>query len=338
MTEFASLEALREACLNLPEGDEAAAQVTRERQGTLTKPPGSLGRLEDLVAWLARWQHLPRPRLDHIEILVFAGSHGVAARGVSAFPAEVTAQMVANFAAGGAAINQLAKAVDAELCVVPLDIDHPTADFTQGPAMTEAEFLAAVATGYDAVKDHADIVCIGEMGIANTTAAAALSAGLFGGDASTWVGRGTGVDDAGLKRKAEVVGEALELHRDYLGDPLQVAMRLGGRETAAMMGAALGARHRCKPLMVDGFVATAAVAPLVKLNPRATGHMEAGHVSAEAAHRALLEHLGLKPLLDLGMRLGEGSGAALSVSIIRGALACFDGMATFDHAGVSDKS
>lgn len=338
MTEFASLEALREACLNLPEGDEAAAQATRERQGTLTKPPGSLGRLEDLVAWLARWQHLPRPRLDHVEILVFAGSHGVAARGVSAFPAEVTAQMVANFAAGGAAINQLAKAVDAELCVVPLDIDHPTADFTQGPAMTEAEFLAAVATGYDAVKDHADIVCIGEMGIANTTAAAALSAGLFGGDASTWVGRGTGVDDAGLKRKAEVVGEALELHRDYLGDPLQVAMRLGGRETAAMMGAALGARHRCKPLIVDGFVATAAVAPLVKLNLRAAGHMEAGHVSAEAAHRALLEHLGLKPLLDLGMRLGEGSGAALSVSIVRGALACFDGMATFDHAGVSDKS
>ena len=336
MTEFASLEDLRKTCLNLPDGDESAAQATRDRQTTLTKPPGSLGRLEDLVAWLACWQHLPRPRLDHVEILVFAGSHGVAARGVSAFPAEVTAQMVANFAAGGAAINQLAKAVNAELCVVPLDIDHPTADFTQSPAMTQDEFLAAVAAGFNAVKDHADIVCIGEMGIANTTAAAALSAGLFGGDPAAWVGRGTGVDDAGLKRKAEVVGEALKLHRDHLSDPLQVAMRLGGRETAAMMGAALGARHRCKPFIVDGFVATAAVAPLVKLNPRAVGHMEAGHVSAEAAHRTLLEHLGLKPLLDLGMRLGEGSGAALSVSIIRAALACFDGMATFDHAGVSD--
>jgi nicotinate-nucleotide--dimethylbenzimidazole phosphoribosyltransferase len=338
MTQFASLEELREACLNLPDGDESAAQAVRDRQNTLTKPPGSLGRMEDLIAWLAAWQHLPRPRLDGVEILVFAGSHGIAARGVSAFPAEVTAQMVSNFTAGGAAINQIARAVDAELCVVPLQIDRPTADFTQGPAMSEEEFLAAVATGYDAVKDHADIVCLGEMGIANTTGAAALSAGLYGGDAADWVGRGTGVDDAGLSRKAEVVAEGLAFHRDHLGDPLQVAMRLGGRETAAMLGAALGARHRYKPIIVDGFVSTAAVAPLARLHPRATKHMEAGHVSAEAAHRRLLEQVGLKPLLDLGMRLGEGTGAALSISIIRAALACFDGMATFDHAGVSGKN
>lgn len=335
MTRFASLDELREACLSLPDGDESAAQAARQRQNTLTKPPGSLGRMEDLIAWLAAWQHLPRPRLDSVEILVFAGSHGIAARGVSAFPAEVTAQMVSNFAAGGAAINQIARAVDAELCVVPLEIDHPTADFTQAPAMTEREFLKAVATGYDAVKDHADIVCLGEMGIANTTVAAALAAGLYGGEASDWVGRGTGVDDAGLARKAEVVAEGLAFHREHLDDPLQVAMRLGGRETAAMLGAALGARHRYKPIIVDGFVSTAAVAPLARLHARATRHMEAGHVSAESAHGRLLEHIGLRPLLDLGMRLGEGTGAALSICIIRSALACFDGMATFDHAGVS---
>ena len=338
MTEFANLEELRQACLDLPDGDQAAAQAVRDRQDMLTKPPGSLGRLEDLIAWLACWQHLPRPRLDNVEVLVFAGSHGIAARGVSAFPAEVTAQMVANFTAGGAAINQLAKAVGAELCVVPLEIERPTADFTQGPAMSEPEFLSAVAAGYDAVKDHADIVCLGEMGIANTTIAAALSAGLFGGEASDWVGRGTGVDDAGLARKAQVVAEGIARHREHLDDPLQVAMRLGGRETAAMFGAALGARRRYKPILLDGFVSTAAVAPLARLHPRATDHMEAGHVSAEAAHRRLLDHIGLKPLLDLGMRLGEGSGACLSVSIIRAALACFDGMATFDHAGVSGKS
>ena len=337
MTEFASLEELREACLDLPDGDESAAEAARQRQNTLTKPPGSLGRMEDLIAWLAAWQHLPRPRLDSVEILVFAGSHGIAARGVSAFPAEVTAQMVSNFTAGGAAINQIARTVDAELCVVPLQVDQPTADFTQGPAMTEEEFLKAVATGYDAVKDHADIVCLGEMGIANTSVAAALAAGLYGGEPSDWVGRGTGVDDAGLTRKAEVVAAGLAFHREHLDDPLQVAMRLGGRETAAMLGAALGARHRYKPIIIDGFVSTAAVAPLARLHPRATRHMEAGHVSAEAAHRRLLEHVGLRPLLDLGMRLGEGTGAALSICIIRAALACFDGMATFDHAGVSQK-
>lgn len=337
MTEFASLEELREACLNLPDGDQAAAQAVRERWDTLTKPPGSLGRMEDLIAWLGTWQHLPRPRLDRVEVLVFAGTHGIAARGVSAYPSEVTAQMVSNFTAGGAAINQLARAVDAELCVVPLALDQPTADFTQAPAMTEEEFLKTVAIGYDAVKDHADIVCLGEMGIANTTVATALSAALYGGEAADWVGRGTGVDDAGLTRKSQVVAEALAFHRDHLGDPLQVAMRLGGRETAAMLGAALGARHRYTPIIIDGYVSTASIAPLARLHPRATKHMEAGHVSAEAAHRRLLDNVGLRPLIDLSMRLGEGTGAALSISIIRAALACFDGMATFDHAGVSQQ-
>jgi nicotinate-nucleotide--dimethylbenzimidazole phosphoribosyltransferase len=332
---FASLDELRRACGDLTDADEAATEAVWNRQDQLTKPPRSLGRLEEVVAWLAAWQRRPRPQLDRVKVLVFAGSHGVAARGVSAFPAEVTAQMVANFAAGGAAINQLARAVGAELAVVPLSVDRPTADFTAAPAMSDEDFLAAVAAGYDAVEPNTDLVCIGEMGIANTTAAAALSCALFGGPAGDWTGRGTGVDDEGLVRKTAVVAEAVALHADVRGDPLELARRLGGRELAAMLGAALACRRRNVPLMVDGFVATAAVAPLVKLHPNGLAHAMAGHVSAEAAHARLLVALGLDPLLDLRMRLGEASGACLAVTVLRSALACFDGMATFADAGVS---
>lgn len=335
MTAFPTLEALRDVCLALPAPDESCAEAVWHRQDMLTKPPRSLGRLEDIVAWLARWQHLPRPRLDKVKVLVFAGSHGVTAQGVSAYPAEVTAQMVANFTAGGAAINQLAQAAGAELGVIALQVEHPTADFTQAPAMSEEEFLQAVDAGFSAVADSTDLLCIGEMGIGNTTAAAAICAGLLGGEAGTWTGRGTGVDDAGLARKTAVVHAAVERHRDALADPLAVAMRLGGRELAAMLGAAIAARYHLVPLLIDGFVSTAAVAPLAKLVRGGLAHAMAGHLSAEAAHRRLLAELGLPPILDLGMRLGEGSGACLAVNVVRSALACFDGMATFDDAGVS---
>ncbi len=333
---FGSLAELRAACLDLPEGDRTAAETVMARQAELTKPPGSLGRLEEMVAWLAKWGGNP-PRLDRVDILVFAGNHGVTAQGVSPFPAAVTAQMVANFSAGGAAINQLANAVSAELRVIPLDLDKPTADFTLEPAMDEASFLAAVAAGYRAVRPEADLVCLGEMGIGNTTAAAAVAAALFGGDGTQWAGRGTGVDDRGLARKRAAIDKALARHAGVTGDPLLVAAALGGRELAAILGATLAARHRKIPVLLDGFVCTAAVAPLVKLNPGALDHTQAAHVSAEAAHRALLEKLKLKPLLDLGMRLGEGSGAALAVSILRAALACHTGMATFAEAGVANK-
>ena len=225
MTRFASLDTLRAACLDLPTGSDREAAAALARQDTLTKPQGSLGRLEDLAVWLARWQGRAVPRLDKVEVIVFAGSHGVTARGVSAFPAEVTAQMVANFAAGGAAINQLARAAGAGLKVVPLEIERPTADFTIAPAMTEADFLAAVSTGYDAVSEDADLLCLGEMGIGNTTTAAAVAAALFGGVGADWVGRGTGVDDAGLARKAAVVDAAVKHHGAALADPLGRARR-----------------------------------------------------------------------------------------------------------------
>ena len=334
---FASLAALRVACLDLPGGDDAAAAAVRARQAELTKPPGSLGRLEDLAAWLAKWRGGP-PRLDRVDILVFAGNHGVTVRGVSPYPAAVTAQMVANFSAGGAAINQLAKANGATLRVIPLDLDTPTTDFTVGPAMDESAFLSAVNTGYEAVRPEADLLCLGEMGIGNTTAAAALAAALFGGDGARWAGRGTGVDDKGLARKQVAIDDGLARHAAVIHDPLQAAAALGGRELAAILGATLAARHHRVPVLLDGFVCTAAAAPLAKVHAGGLDHVQAAHVSAEAAHRMLLDALELPPLLDLGMRLGEGSGAALAVLILRAALACHTGMATFAEAGVASKS
>jgi nicotinate-nucleotide--dimethylbenzimidazole phosphoribosyltransferase len=337
MTNFTSFADLRAVCLDLPSGHPAASAAAAQREDTLTKPPKSLGRLEDLVAWLAHWQGHAPPRLDRVDILVFAGNHGVTKQGVSAYPAEVTAQMVANFAAGGAAINQLARAAGARLRVIPLSLEQPTADFTQAPALTEPEFLAAVAAGYNAVSADCDLICLGEMGIGNTTAAAALAAALFGGRGTRWAGRGTGIDDEGLQRKRAVIDRALDRHAALLNDPLKIAAALGGRELAAILGAALAARRRNIPVLLDGFVCTAAVAPLWKLRSDTLAHALAGHVSAEAGHRMLLDELSLKPLVDLNMRLGEASGAAVALLILRAALACHTGMATFAEAGVSDK-
>jgi len=337
MSRFASIADLRAACLDLPSGYSASAEEVARREAVLTKPPRSLGRLEDMVAWLARWQGRAPPRLDRIEVLVFAGNHGVTAQGVSAYPAEVTAQMVKNFAAGGAAINQLARVAQASLRVIPLSLDHPTADITLASAMDEQAFLTAVAHGYDAVSPHADLICLGEMGIGNTTAAAAMAAALFGGGGRRWAGHGTGVDEHGLARKRAVIDKALMHHVHVLGDPLAIAAALGGRELAAILGATLAARRQSVPVLLDGFVSTAAAAPLKKLNAPALDHALAGHVSAEAGHRLLLSELGLAPLLDLGMRLGEGSGAALAVMVLRAALACHTGMATFAEANVSDR-
>jgi len=337
LAEFTSFSALRAACLDLPSGNAAASGAVARREATLTKPPGSLGRLEDLVGWLAHWQGHAPPRLDKVEIVVFAGNHGVTARGVSAYPAEVTAQMVANFAAGGAAINQLARSANAHLRVVPLALDRPSADFTQAPALSEPEFLTAVAEGYDAVSPACDLLCLGEMGIGNTTSAAALCAALFGGGAARWAGRGTGVNEEGLARKHQAIDDALKRHAAALHDPLAVAAAFGGRELAAILGATLAARRQRIPVVLDGFVCTAAVAPLIKLRADTLAHALSSHVSAETGHRSLLDQLGLRPLLDLDMRLGEASGAALAVLVLRAALACHTGMATFAEAGVSDK-
>ncbi|MEY4983274.1 MAG: nicotinate-nucleotide--dimethylbenzimidazole phosphoribosyltransferase [Pseudomonadota bacterium] len=333
---FDSLASFRAILTAPPQPDAAAIAAAQARNGMLTKPPGALGRLEDLAIWMAGWQGTDRPRMDRPQVIVFAGNHGVVAQGVSAFPAEVTVQMVANFRAGGAAINQLSQAFGAAMSVHALALDRPTADFTQGPAMTEAEVVEALATGWAAVDPEADALVVGEMGIGNTTPAAALACALFGGVAEDWVGRGTGVDDAGLARKARAVAAGLSVNAAALGDPLQVLRCLGGRELAAMAGAIARARAGRIPVVLDGFICTASAAVLEKMVAGALDHCVAGHVSAEGAHRKLLSALGKQPLLDLGLRLGEGSGAALALGVVKGALACHSGMATFAEAGVSD--
>jgi nicotinate-nucleotide--dimethylbenzimidazole phosphoribosyltransferase len=338
MIHFADLGTLRATCRNLPTGDHAAAAAVHDRQATLTKPAGSLGRLEDLVAWLAKWQSRPMPRLDSVDVLVFAGNHGVTRQGVSPFPASVTAQMVANFANGGAAINQIAHVAGAILRVIPLDLDQPTQDFTEAPAMDEPAFLKAVTTGYNAVSPDRDLLCLGEMGIGNTTTAAATAAALFGGGGSQWAGRGTGIDDAGLQRKQTTIDAGLRRHAAALHDPLLISMTLGGRELAAILGATLAARHHGIPVLLDGFVCTAAAAPLALLRPDALDHTMLAHVSAEAGHRALAAALNLRPLLDFGMRLGEASAATLVVPLLRAAVACHVGMATFADASVANRA
>ena len=332
MTDLTDFAALRAALSAAPGPDLTAREEAMARNGQLTKPPGALGRLEALAIWFAGWAGDARPRIDAPQVLVFAGNHGVAAQGVSAFPAEVTAQMVGNFAAGGAAINQLAAFAGATLDVHPLDLDRPTADFTQGPAMSEAECCAAFATGWNAVNPEADLLVAGEMGIANTTSAAAIAAALLGG--TGWCGRGTGVDDAGLARKEAAVAAGLAANPGRSG--FAVLAALGGREVAAVAGAIAGARARGIPVMLDGFTCTAAALCLWAEDRGALDHCLAGHLSAEGAHGRMLDALGLEPLLSLGLRLGEGSGAALAVQVLRGALACHSGMSTFAEAGVSD--
>lgn len=331
----ASLAEFRAALMALPGPDHAAAGAAAARDAQLTKPPGSLGRLESLAQWWCAWRGLSSGRIEHPQVVVFAADHGIAARGVSAFPAAVTGQMVANFRAGGAAINQIAGALGARLDVVALEVGRPTGDFTEGPAMDHAELLAALTAGWAAVDPEADLLIPGEMGIGNTTAAAALACALCGGAPEQWVGRGTGVDDAGLAVKASTVAAGLERHRAALSAPLEVLRRLGGREIAAMAGAIVAARMMRIPVVLDGFIATAGAAVLAKAAPGALDHCLAGHVSAEAAHGRLLAALGLTPLLDLGMRLGEGSGAATAALLVKAAVACHGGMATFAEAGVA---
>ncbi|MBA4349842.1 MAG: nicotinate-nucleotide--dimethylbenzimidazole phosphoribosyltransferase [Rhodobacter sp.] len=332
---FASLSQFRALLADLPGPDATARDAATARNGQLTKPPGALGRLEELAVWFAGWQGVDKPRCDRPQVLIFAGNHGVVAQGISAFPAEVTVQMVANFQHGGAAINQLSRTFGAEMAVHALDLDRPTVDFTTGPAMSEDEVVAALACGWAAVDPAADVLVTGEMGIGNTTSAAALAAAMFGGDPAGWVGRGTGVDDAGLARKADAVARGLALHRAALGDPLEVLRCLGGRELAAMAGAIARARVERVPVVLDGFICTASAAVLEQAVPGALDHCLAGHVSAEGGHGRLLAALGKEPLLKLGLRLGEGSGAALALGVVKGALACHSGMATFAEAGVS---
>jgi nicotinate-nucleotide--dimethylbenzimidazole phosphoribosyltransferase len=330
---FSTLAEFRSLLVGAPAPDSEAYGAAEARNGQLTKPPGSLGRLEELAVWYAGWRGAEKPSVNAPQVIVFAGNHGVTAQGVSAFPAEVTVQMVMNFQHGGAAINQLSKAAGAKLDVHALDLENPTADFTRGAAMSEAEVVDALLTGWNAVDEATDLLVVGEMGIGNTTSAAAIAHALYGGEAEDWVGRGTGVDDAGLATKARVVREGVAMNADRAG--LEVLRCLGGRELAAMAGAIAKARVARIPVVLDGFICSAAAATLAAEEGSALDHCVAGHVSAEAAHFNVLKNLGKEPLLAMNMRLGEASGGALAINIVKSAVACHSGMATFAEAGVS---
>jgi nicotinate-nucleotide--dimethylbenzimidazole phosphoribosyltransferase len=334
---LATLAEMRALIADLPGPDLDAGSAAATREGLLTKPAGALGRLEELTHWMATWQGKHPPTADHPRVAVFAGNHGVAALGVSAYPAAVTAQMVKNFISGGAAVNQLCRAVDADLRVYEMALDEPTADFTRAPAMSDEDCALALAYGMMAVEPGIDLLALGEMGIANTTAAAALCCGLFGGAAAPWVGPGTGVAGSALERKIAVVDEAMRCHRGRATDGFDWLCRVGGRELAAIAGAIIAARRARVPVLLDGYATTAAAAALYAIDRRALDHCVVAHRSVEPGHARLLEQIGKKPLFDLGMRLGEASGAALAIGVVKAALACHSGMATFAEAGVSGK-
>ncbi len=333
----------------------------RERQNNLTKPPGSLGRLEELGVRLAAIQQTSKPHLGKGAVVVAAADHGVTAEGVSAYPAEVTPQMVLNFLAGGAAVNQIARAANAEVYVLDVGVNGPefpaherllaarvrpgTGNIAREPAMSPAEALAALQGGENAarraISEGAEVLAAGDMGIGNTTAAAALTAALLGLPASEVTGCGTGVADEAYRRKVAVVDRALERARAELGDPakadpLEVAAQLGGLEIVAAAGVLLAGAAAGLPVVTDGFPVTAGALLATRLEPNLSGYLFAGHRSVEPGHARQLEALGLEPLLDLGLRLGEGTGAVLAMPVLRAAAEVLAGMATFDEAGVSE--
>ena len=347
---------LNDLISQIPPLDEAAMAEARARQDQLTKPQGSLGRLEELSIQIAGVMANPRPVIRHKVITVMAGDHGVVAEGVSAFPQEVTPQMVVNFLNGGAAINVLARHVGARVVVVDMGVaadlpDHPglvrkkvaygTANMTQGPAMTRDQAEQAILAGADVVRaelaNGLDILGTGDMGIGNTTPSAAIAAAFTGRDPADIVGRGTGLDDAGVQRKIQVVRQALAVNQPDPTDALDVLAKVGGFEIAGLAGAMLAAAAHRRPVMVDGFISTAAALIAVGLAPAVRPYLIASHHSQEQGHGVMLDWLGLQPLLDLNLRLGEGTGAALGISLAEAACKILDEMATFAEAAVAGK-
>jgi len=338
--------------------DDRAEAIAAARLDSLTKPRGSLGRLEEIVRRYAAIRGDPSARMGRGAIAVFVADHGVAAAGVSAYPKAVTLEMLRNIGAGGAAISVLARRFGYELIVTDVGVETDTSaaplpgvryrragagtgNFLRGPAMTGEQARQMLATGIETAREAAQhgatLLGIGEMGIANSTAAAAILAAVTGIEPARLAGRGTGVDDAGLRRKIETVEAALKLHRSALADGIAMIAALGGFEIAAMAGVCLGGAAARVPVVVDGFIATAAAAAAAKIRPGIAAHLFFSHRSAEGGHALALEALGARAILDLEMRLGEGTGAALAMSVIESAIALFHDMATFASAGVSEK-
>jgi nicotinate-nucleotide--dimethylbenzimidazole phosphoribosyltransferase len=351
------MQSIEETIKQIQPLDNAAMESARARQNILTKPQDSLGRLEELSIQLAGMTASPLPSVEHKAVIVMAADHGVALEGVSAYPAEVTAQMMMNFLRGGAAINVLARQADARVVVVDMGVASEikntsgqlvrckiglgTANLAKGPAMTRAQAMEAVQSGIQIVQAEivrgADIFATGDMGIGNTTPSAAIACALMNEAPDKIAGRGTGIDDEGLKRKLGVIVRSLEVNRPNARDGLDVLAKLGGFEVGGLAGVMLAAAANRKPVVVDGFVSTAAAMIAASLAPTARNYMIAAHLSQERGHKLMLEWLGLNPLLDMSMRLGEGTGAALAFHLIEASTRILREMATFDEAGVSDK-
>lgn len=347
---------ISEICARIQPVDESWLTAARERQLTLTKPPGSLGRLEEVGNRIAAIQQTLTPQIRAKRIYVVAGDHGVTAEGVSAYPREVTSQMIDNFLAGGAAINVLARNGDIEIKIVDAGVDadlsdrdellqlkimRGTVNFARGPAMMRQQAEACIASGItlarSARKDAIDLIGIGEMGIGNTTAASAITAALTGASAEAVTGRGTGVDDVQLAHKIEIIRRAVTVNKPAASDPVDILAKVGGAEIGVMMGIVLAAAAERLPVVADGFISTAAAALAVGMCADVRDYVFAAHRSSEPGHMSLIDYIGNQPLLDLSMRLGEGTGAALAMHIIDAAAKLLSEMATFAEAGVSDR-
>jgi len=351
-----SASLIAQVCRQIRPIDQTWLSAARERQLTLTKPPNSLGRLEEIANRLAAIQRTATPIISKKRIYVVAGDHGVTIEGVSAYPRDVTRQMVDNFLRGGAAINVLGRSGGIEVRVVDAGVDadlsdraelihakvvRGTANFALGPAMTRAAAEACLVKGIElaqaAASDGINLLGIGEMGIGNTTTASAITAVLFKCDPESVTGRGTGIDDAGLAHKIEVIRRAIEINKPQADDAIGILAKVGGAEIGVMAGIVLGAAAKHLPVVADGFISTSAAALALNLQPNVRDYLFIGHRSAERGHTALIESIGEQPLLDLSMRLGEGTGAALAMHVIEGAAKLLTEMATFADAGVSNK-
>lgn len=319
---------------NLPTQNIEIRKQAIAHQNDLLKPKNSLGILEELAVFYCGWRNSIKPKLNSIQTIIFAGNHGICNQSINTFPQEVTFQMVQNFKNGKAAINQLSLEVDANLEVIAIELDNPTNDFTKGPAMSVDDFLKAFNIGFNSVKKDSDVLVLGEMGIGNSTVASAVISGLIGGKTSTWVGKGTSQDNSLVKHKVSVIDKGLNLNKNK--SPLEILRCLGGREQVAICAATIRARLLKIPVMIDGFICSASVLPLFFIKKKSLDHCIFGHCSAERGHKLLLDYIDKKPLLNLNMCLGEGTGATLALNILKSALACHNQMGTFKNSGVSN--
>ena len=337
MKEKNDIENFLKGMTEISQFDEFIASQAKNLQNQLIKPAGSLGKLEEFAVWMAGWQKKIKPTINNAHCLIFAGNHGIARKGVSAFPSEVTSQMVENFKKGGAAINQLCDLANISLSVIPIDLEKPTRDFSEDKAMEKSEVISAMQLGFDSLPSSCDLLVLGEMGISNTTSATAISCALFDEQVEIMTGEGTGLNSKQLSNKISVIKSALKLHGKKFMDTVSILSCYGGREISAIAGSVIAARVKSVPVLLDGFICSAAASSLTLFDKNILDHCLIAHLSTEPGHLRILSNLKKEPILDLKLRLGEGSGAAVAFLILKSALATHNGMSTFTNARVTNK-